>query len=92
MKSCNNCHVIHADDYAGQCHECGAPMGSVAPNGNGEMTFRYASQVAAARRELDLERDLKRGNYSKLKYGDNLHDIAKQAVEYLEECAGRNDA
>lgn len=64
MKACPNCGVIHADEYKGQCNECGAPLGDVSGSLSGDLAFRYAEQRGRANREDQFEQSLRgiRGN------------------------------
>lgn len=55
MKSCPNCRTIHRDEYEGQCHDCGAPLGGMRGNNQGDLAFAFAAQQRKARREADTE-------------------------------------
>lgn len=62
MKACHNCRRMWADEYEGQCTDCGASMaGHVSPSGGGDMKQRYAAQLAAGSREANMEQSLKTG-------------------------------
>lgn len=52
MKKCPNCSCLWPDEYNGSCHECGAGLGSVQPDGG--LQFRYAKQLGDMEREASL--------------------------------------
>lgn len=85
MKACRNCGLIHEDSYAGQCGDCGAPMGGVQTNGDNSLAFSYANQLAQGRRENDMETGMKRGRYDNVKLEDSVVDIARKFVVVDEE-------
>lgn len=85
MKTCKNCRCVYADDYNGQCHECGAPMNSINANGSNDLPFRYANQLRQGVRENDAERSMKRGNYENVQIERSVLDVARQFVIVDEE-------
>lgn len=80
MKTCGNCRQVYADDYAGQCQTCGRPMGDTSPNGDGDLAFRYASQISRGQREAGYENAMKRGNYEGVPIDDRILDAARRFV------------
>lgn len=99
MKTCPNCRVVYEDEYAGQCHECGKPLGSVAPNGAGEgrnLAFDFARQVQDGARESAQETSMKRGNYDGVKVQPSIIDVARNFItvdreKYIEAGGDPND-
>lgn len=92
MKTCPNCRVVYEDEYAGQCHECGKPLGGVAPNdasGGRNLAFDFARQVQEGARENAQEQSMKRGDYSRVPLADRLMEVAKAGAFLLEKAAGR---
>lgn len=93
MKACPNCSYLWADDYSGQCLECGKPLGGVQPEGGGDLRFRYAGQVQAAQRENDLERRMKSSNgkarpgdaYDSVNLPDGIMEAARRMIVQREE-------
>lgn len=91
MKTCDNCRTIYSDDYAGQCHECGRPMGSVSANKGStinDMGWAFAAQNQRAMREGQLEREMKRGNYDNVEIPESVlkvaHDMLGPKPEVIE--------
>lgn len=93
MKTCPNCKVVHADEYVGQCSECGAPLGSVQGSASGDLAFRYAEQRARANREDSFEQSVRnaRGNarpgdaHDRAPIDPHVLDVARQFVIVPEE-------
>lgn len=80
MKTCPNCRVVYEDEYAGQCSECGKPLGNVSPNGAGggrNLAFDFARQVQEGARESSQEQAMKRGNYDSVKVPSSMLDVAR---------------
>lgn len=59
MKACPNCRSVHADEYNGQCNDCGGPMGGVQGNTQGNLAFQYANQLARGQREAQMEQQFR---------------------------------
>lgn len=85
MKTCPNCRAIYADEYAGQCSDCGRPMGTVEANGSSDLSFAFARQVQAAREEDNYERQVKNARspraqadvYDRAKLPSSIVDVAR---------------
>ena len=91
MKTCPNCRVVHADEYNGQCQECGAPLGNVRGSNQGDLAFRFARQVQRGAEESSQEQAMKRGRYDRVKVEDGLMEVSKAAAYLLERSAGRGE-
>lgn len=96
MKACPNCRCLWADEYGGQCTDCGAPMSGVQANSSssggagGDLAFRYANQLASGRREADMEQALKHGSATSFRIGEKgnipIHEnVLGKALEMLGE-------
>lgn len=91
MKVCPNlrCRSVHADEYNGQCPDCGAPLGGVAGSNQGELAFKFARQVRAGVEEAQQEKAMSRGSYDRVSVNDNLMEVARAGAYLLEKAAGR---
>lgn len=92
MKACPNCKYLWPDEHTGQCVECGNPMANVASNGNGDLQFRYASQIARGRRENEGEAAMKAGSYDVVKVDDSVLQRARDLLVQREEVRYEDDA
>lgn len=55
-------------------------MNSINANGSNDLPFRYANQLRKGSRETDLERSMKRGDYSGVSVEQSILDVASQFV------------
>ncbi len=78
MKKCPGCNYLWADDYNGTCMECGKPLGGV--SASPDLSFKYAAQIAAGRRENDSERAMARSS-GKARPGDAYDRVGKDVPQ-----------
>ena len=100
MKTCPNCRTIHQDHYNGTCQDCGAPLGSVQPNGGGpaggDRQFRFARQIQRSSQENAAfspeAMRARRGSVEGQNIEQSIVDIARAAVEHFGFIGGQNAA
>lgn len=77
MKACGNCRRVWADEYNGQCTDCGAPMAGMQVNGSNDLARRFADQRRKAEREASFEQALRSGRGSDaVPIHDSVHEKA----------------
>jgi hypothetical protein len=77
LKVCGNdaCKAMFGDDFAGQCHHCGRPMGDGA--GGQSLAWNPLTQIAQAQAE---ERMVKGHDHNNLRVNPAVLDVARGFV------------